>query len=118
MPPKFDLSIQSVCNRIIEREGGLPYVDKASVSKEQKNERERFRRAIDQEILDQVTHRNMSVWGRYSDGPLRPVTPSHRMRFDHRKSAVSIQGDAVRPMVFKDVMFDSDEVEAVWPRKA
>lgn len=115
--PTPDLSLKSVRNRIISQWGGVPHSDAASINMKQKAEREEFHKKVDLEILDQVAHHRMSVWGRYNDGARQLLWRPERMRFDHRNDAVSIMGDALRPMVFKDVMFDAREVETVWPSK-
>ena len=115
--PKPDTSLKSVRNRVIAHLGGVPHSGAASMTKQQKAEREEFHKKVDLEILDQVSHHRMNVWGRYGDGARQRLTRFERMRFDHRNDAVSIQGDALRAMVFKDIMFDGEEVKAVWPSK-
>ncbi|MFI8666905.1 hypothetical protein ACIGGE_10760 [Qipengyuania sp. NPDC077410] len=113
--PSPDTSLKSVRNRIISQWGGVPHSGAASIDMKQKAEREDFHKKVDLEILDQVTHHRMSVWGRYNDGARQLLRRPERMRFDHRNDVVSIQSDSLRPVIFKDVMFDAGEVKAVWP---
>jgi|TARA_B100000378_G_scaffold132371_1_gene106947 Na+-transporting methylmalonyl-CoA/oxaloacetate decarboxylase gamma subunit len=116
--PTPDTSLKSVRNRVIAHLGGVPHSGAASITKQQKADRDEFHKKVDLEILDQVSHHRMNVWGRYGDGARRRLTRYERMRFDHRNDAVSMMGDALRAMIFKDIMFDGEEVKAVWPSKA
>lgn len=97
--------------------GGVPHSGAASITKHQKAEREEFHRKVDLEIMDQVSHHRMSVWGRNGDRARQPLSQFNLMRFDHRNDVVSIMGDSLHAMVFKDIMFDGTEVKNVWPSK-
>lgn len=77
-----------------------------------------FIRKIDFEIMDQITENNLHVWGRYGDRARELINPQSlkRGKLDHRKATFSIMGDAVRPMVFKDLTFNRSEVDQIWPK--
>lgn len=109
-PPKPNLPLAGVLGRVYKVVGSTG--DFAG-------QRQARYRKVDLEIVDQVTQNGLSVWGRYGSRALEQIRPSALRvgHLDHKKGTFSVQGDAVHPMVYTDLKFNREEVDAVWPTK-
>ncbi len=103
-----DIPLNGFLGRIYKSLGGAPSDDA------QKN---LFYKRVNQEIADKVSLNNVNVWGYYGERPIQKIGKQSwdSGRFDHRQKTLSIQGDAVHPMIFRDLKFNKDEIDAIWP---
>ena len=76
-----------------------------------------YYKRVDREIQDAVVLNKLSTWGYYADTAIRPIGCHvwQNAVLDHRKKTLSIPSDAVRPMVMKDLRFNKEQVDDIWP---
>ncbi|WP_430428353.1 hypothetical protein [Parasphingorhabdus sp.] len=105
---KPDIPLNGFLGRIYKSFGGAPSSDAQKTS---------FYKKVNREIADKVSLNNVNVWGYYGERPIQKIGKQSwdSGSFDHRQKTLSIQGDAVRPMVFRDLKFNKDEIDAIWP---
>ena len=108
--PRPDMNLTELLVRVYKHLGGAP--------KEQP-ERDNFIRKVDFEIIDQITENGLHVWGRYGDRAREPIS-AHSLRqgkLNHRMDTFAVPSIDSGPMVFRELRFDRDEVDQVWPKK-
>lgn len=108
--PKPDMNLTELLVRVYKHLGGAP--------KEQP-ERDDFIRKIDFEIIDQITENGLHVWGRYGDRAREPISAYSltRGKLNHRKDTFAVPSVDSGPMVFRELRFNRDEVDQIWPKQ-
>lgn len=106
--PKPDIAIVGLLGRIYKKCGKLPKDGRLKAA---------FYKRVDREIADAVVLNRLSVWGYYMDTPIRAIN-FHAWQnaiLDHRKRTLSIPTDTARPMIIRDLRFNKEETDAIWP---
>lgn len=110
-----DMSFKQVIARVQAKLGDVPHAGK-QLTPARRADRSRYFDKLDLEIADRVYANKMHVWARNAGRPRTQLRRLDQLHFRTRSGQIMVQGDAVRPMVFEDVMFNRAEVEAVWPQ--
>lgn len=102
-----DLTLKEVARRVR---------DHLKLKPKNPDENVRDIRRINLEIGDKIYARNLSVWGRFADFPLKPI-PNYRMG----SVVIDIAGNCLRlptdwkSQTYTDVHFCKAEIDRVWP---
>lgn len=107
-PPKPDIPITVLYGRVYKKLGGAPSEG------DRKND---FYKKVDREIADAVVLNKLSTWGYYMDTAIRSISYQSWRNgiFNHRNKTLLIPSDSLRPMIFKDLKFNKEETDGIWP---
>lgn len=102
-----DMPLAAVLVRIYKKLGPAP---------SDQNRKADFYRSVDRHLGDEVHLKNLSLWGRLNEEPLRLVRNLHTARFDHRNDIVIVKdGNYIGFDRYYDLRFCRAEVDEVWP---